>query len=106
MRGSKVDPKQIVLLSCLGVMVLGRPPLPEETLGIVAIVGVRGVRRRVRHGSSRRDGRRLTGAGRKWLEAIIEDKPTDALMDDSCYGWEHSILPQAAEPLADQDLLL
>ena len=106
MRGLKADLKLTVLPSCLGVTVLGRPPLLEEMPGVVAIVGVRGVRRRVQRGSSRQDGRRLAGLGRKWLEAVIEDEPTDALMDDSRYGRERSVLPHAAEPLANRDLFL
>ena len=38
--------------------------------------------------------------------AIIEDKPTDALVDDSRYRWERSVLPHVAELLADRDLFL
>jgi len=34
------------------------------------------------------------------------DEPADALMDDSLYGWERSVLPHAAEPLANRDLFL
>ena len=40
------------------------------------------------------------------MKSIIEDEPIDALVNDSCYGWERSVLPHAAEPLADRDLLL
>ena len=105
MRGPKVDLKLTVLPSYLGVTVLGRPPLLEETPGAIAIVGVGGVRRRIRCDSSRRGGRRLTGPTRS-RKSIIEDKPTDALIDDSCYGREHSVLPHLVESLANQDLLL
>ena len=43
MRSLEAALKLIVLLSCLEVTVLGHPPLLEETPGVVAIVGVRGV---------------------------------------------------------------
>ena len=102
MRSLEAALKLIVLLSCLEVTVLGCPPVSEETPGIVAIVGVRGVRR----GSSRHRGRRLTGPRRKWPEAVTEDEPADALMDDSRYGWERCVLPHATEPLANRDLFL
>ena len=45
LRGLEAALKLTVLLSCLRVTVLGRSPLPDETPGVVAIVGVRGVRR-------------------------------------------------------------
>ena len=45
MGGLKTDLKLIVFLSCLRIMVLGSPPLPEEAPGVVASVRVRGVRR-------------------------------------------------------------
>ena len=102
MRGLEVALKLTVLSSCLRVTAHDRPPLPKETLGVVTIVGVRGVRR----GSSRHRGRRLTGPRRKWPEAVTEDEPADALMDDSRYGWERSVLPHAVEPLANRDLFL
>ena len=44
MRGLEVDLKLIVLLSCLGVMVLGHFTFLEEALGVVVGVGVGGVR--------------------------------------------------------------
>ena len=43
LRGSEADLKLTVFLSCLGIMVLGCPPLPEETPGVIVIVGVEGV---------------------------------------------------------------
>ena len=45
LRGLEAALKLTVLLCCLGVMALGCPPLLEETLGVIAVVGVRGVRR-------------------------------------------------------------
>ena len=45
LRGPKVDLKLTVLPSCLGVTVLGRPPLLEEMPGIITVIGVRGVQR-------------------------------------------------------------
>ena len=71
MRGPEMDLKLTVLPSCLGVTVLGRPPHLEEMPGVVAIVGVRGVRQRVQRGNSRCGGKMLIGPGRKWPEAII-----------------------------------
>ena len=43
LRGLEAALKLTILPSCLGVMVLGRPPLLEETSGVIAIVGVGGV---------------------------------------------------------------
>ena len=105
MRGPKADLKLTILLNYLGVTILGRPSLLEEMPGVVAIIGVGGVRRRILCGSSRRSGRRLAGP-RRSRKSVIEDKPADALVDDSCYGWEGSVLPHAVESLADRDLLL
>ena len=45
LRDPKVDLKLAIFSSCLRIMVLGYPPLPEETPGVVAVVGVRGVQR-------------------------------------------------------------
>ena len=104
MRDLEVDLKLTVLPSCLGVIVLGRPPLLEEMPGIIAIVGVRGVRRRVRRDSSRCGGRRPVGLERKRPKDVIKDELVDALVDDSRYGWERSVLPHAVEPVANQDL--
>ena len=30
------------------------------------------------------------------------DEPVDALVDDSRYGWEHSVLPHVADPPANR----
>jgi len=79
LRDPEADLKLTVLLSCLRVTVLGCPPLPEETLGVIAVVGVRGVRRQIRCDSSRRGGRRLTGPGRKWTKVVIQDEPINKL---------------------------
>ena len=106
MRRLEAALKLTIFLSCLGVTVLGHPPFLEETPGVVTIVGVKGIRQRVRCGNSRCGGRRLAYPGRKWPDVVIEDEPTDALVDDSCYGRERLVLPHAAEPLADRDLLL
>ena len=65
MRSLEVALKLNVLPSCLRVTVLGCPPLLEEIQGVIAVVGVRGVRRLVRRGSSRCGYRRLTGPERK-----------------------------------------
>ena len=43
LRCLEVDLKLTILLGCLEVTVLGRPPLLEEMLGVIAVVGVRGV---------------------------------------------------------------
>ena len=45
LRGLEVALKLTVLLSCLGVTVLGRPPLLEETPSVVTVVRVGGVQR-------------------------------------------------------------
>ena len=45
LRGTEADLKLTVFSSCLRIMVLGCPPLPEETPGVVAIVGIGGVQR-------------------------------------------------------------
>ena len=80
MRGPKVDLKLTVFLSCLGITVLGCPPLLEETLGVVTIVGIGEVRRRVRCGGSIRCSiGGLTGAGRKRTKAVIQDEPINKL---------------------------
>ena len=52
MRSLEAALKLAVLPSCLGVTVLGRPPLLEETSGVIAIIRVGGVRRQVQCGSS------------------------------------------------------
>ena len=106
MRSLEATLKLTVLPSCLKITVLGYPPLLEETPGVIAIIGVRGVRRRIWPGSSRCGGRRPAGLERKQPEAVIEDEPADALVDDSCYGRERSVLPHAAQPLADWDFFL
>jgi len=56
---TEADLKLIVLSSCLGVTVFGRPPFLEEAPSVVAIVGVGGVRRRVQY----EDGSRLSIGG-------------------------------------------
>ena len=45
LRDPKVDLKLAVLLKCLKIMVLGCPPLSEETPGVIAVVRIGGVRR-------------------------------------------------------------
>ena len=45
--GLEADLKLTILLSCLGIMVLGSPPLLEEAPGIIIGVRVKGVQRRV-----------------------------------------------------------
>jgi len=69
--------KLTVLLSCLKVTALRRPPLLEEMLGVIAVVGVGGVRQRAQRGSSRCSSGKLTGPKRKWPEAVIEDEPRE-----------------------------
>ena len=44
MIGPKVDLKLTIFSSCLRITVLGCPPLPEEKLGVIAVIGVEGVR--------------------------------------------------------------
>jgi len=44
LRDPEADLKLTVLPSCLGITVLGRPPLLQEMLGVIAVVGVEGVR--------------------------------------------------------------
>ena len=43
MRDPEADLKLVVFLSCLGITVLGYPPLLEETPGVVVVVGIGGV---------------------------------------------------------------
>ena len=45
LRDPEVDLKLAIFSSCLRIMVLGYPPLLEETPGFVAIVGIRVVQR-------------------------------------------------------------
>ena len=71
MRGPKEDLKLIVLQSCLVVTVLGYLPFSEETSGVVTVIGVEGVRRRIRRDSSRHGDRRLADLGRKWPKDVI-----------------------------------
>ena len=47
LRGPEVNLKLTVPPSCLGVTALGYPPLLKEMLGVVAIIGVGGVQRRI-----------------------------------------------------------
>ena len=80
MRCPEVDLKLIVLQSCLGVTVLGRPPLPEETPGVIAVVGVEGVRQRIWHrGGIRCSIGGLIGPRRKWTKVVIQDEPINKL---------------------------
>ena len=80
LRGPEVDLKLIVFSSCLGITVPGCPPLLEETSGVVAVVGIGGVRRRVwRRGSIRCNIGGLTDPGRNRMKAIIQDKPINKL---------------------------
>ena len=80
MRGPKADLKLTIFPSCLRITVLGRPPLPKETPGVVAVVGIRGVRRRVRHGGSIRCSiGGLAGPRRKRTKAVIQDEPINKL---------------------------
>ena len=60
------------LPSRLGVTVLGHPPLMKVAPGVVAVVGIRGVRRRGRH---RRCGVRRPAGPRKGTETVIHNKP-------------------------------
>ena len=43
LRHLETDLKLAIFPSCLRIKVLGCPPLPEETPGVIAIVGVGGV---------------------------------------------------------------
>ena len=43
MRGQKVDLKLIIFPSCIAIIVLGCPPLLEETSGVIAIIRIEGV---------------------------------------------------------------
>ena len=80
MRGPKVDLKLTIFLSCLRITVLGYPPLPEETPSIVTVVGIGGVRRRVRRGGSIRYGiGGLAGPWGKRTKVVIQDKPINKL---------------------------
>ena len=45
LKNPETDLKLAVFPSCFEIMVLGCPPLPEETPGVVAIVGIGGVQR-------------------------------------------------------------
>ena len=83
MKGGLRDPeanlKLTIFPSCLRITVLGCPPLLEETPGVVAIIGIGGVRRRVRRrGSIRYSIVGLTGP-RKRTNAVIQDEPIDKL---------------------------
>jgi len=40
LRDPEADLKLVVFPSCLEIMVLGYPPLLEETPGVIAIVGI------------------------------------------------------------------
>ena len=72
MRSLKAALKLTILPGCLRITVFGRPPLLEETLGIIAVVGVRGVQRRIWcRGGIRCSIGGLVGPRRKWLEIVI-----------------------------------
>jgi len=45
LRNPKMDLELAIFLSRLIIAVLGCPPLPEETPGVVVVIGIRGVQR-------------------------------------------------------------
>ena len=81
MRDLEADLKLTIFSSCLRITVLCCPPRSEETLGVVAVIGIGGVRRRVqRRGSIRYNIRGLAGP-RKRIKTVIQDEPIDKLED-------------------------
>ena len=76
LRDPKADLKLAVFVSCLGITVLGYPPLSKETPSVIAIVRVGGIRRRGRHRGCSIRG--LAGPGKR-MKAIIQDEPIDKL---------------------------
>ena len=79
LRDPEADLKLAIFPSCLRITVLGCPPLPEETSGIITVVGIRGIRRRVQHRGSIRYGIGGLAGPRKRTEAIIQDEPINKL---------------------------
>jgi hypothetical protein len=103
----EVDLKLTILPSCLRITVHGHLPPPKETLGIIAIIRIRGVRRQVRSGR-----RAICGIGgpigpkRERTEAVIQDKS----MGESKKGIVDmsrrcSILPHTVDALPNRHLL-
>ena len=86
MRDLEADLKLIVLLSCLGVTVLGHLPFLEEASGVITGVGVGGVRRQIWH----RGGSRLSIGGlanpERRRKPVVQDKPTDMSEGDLLIG--------------------
>jgi len=79
LRDPEEDLKLAVLPSCLGITVLGCPPLLEEMPGVVAVVGIEGVRQQVqRRGSIKYGIGGLIGPGKR-MKAIIQDEPINKL---------------------------
>jgi len=112
LRNPKVDLELTILLSHLGVVVLSRPPLPKEALGIVTVVRVGGVRRRSR--SRRYNVRRLAGPGKR-TKAIVHDEPRNKVEKfiamnrgfiDRRHEQKSLISPHASETLAHWYVLL
>ena len=74
-----MDLKLTVFLSCLGITVLGSPPLLEEASGVVVGVRVEGV---WRGDSGRSNIGRPIDPRRRRLESIIQDEPINKLEDN------------------------
>jgi len=76
LRDPEADLELAILSSRLRIMVLGHPPLSKEMPGIVAIIGVERIRRRVWH--ERCSIRGLAGPGER-TKTIIQDEPINEL---------------------------
>jgi len=74
LRNPEANLQLAVLPSHLGIAILSHPPLMKVAPGVVAIVGVRRIRRRGRH---RRCGVRRPAGPRKRTETVIHNKPVD-----------------------------
>ena len=103
LRDPEVDLKLTIFLSCLRIMVLGCPPLLEEMPSVVAIVGVGGVQRRIRHGGGIRCSiRGLAGPRRKRTKVVIQDEPINELEEVHHHEQKILISPHTMEALAHQ----
>jgi len=115
-KGGLRDPKaslQLAILpSRLGTAILTHPPLMKVAPGIVAIIGIRGIRRRGRH---RRCGVRRPTGPRKRTKAVVHDEPRNKVEEfiavnrmfaDRRHEQKPSISPHASETLVHRHILL
>jgi len=99
----KADLKLDIFLSYLEIMVLGYPPLLEETPGIIAVVRVEGIRRR---GRRRRCSIRGLAGPRKRTKAVIQDEPINKVEEFTAMSRRYRSLPHTSKALVHRHVLL